>query len=132
MAAARPGWGQRRGGLRGASVPSRGARRLLAALLMALLPARPLGAAARRPPAGPPREPCGRTAAGVRRGRRGREPLLRGLGKEPRRRAPGPWGLRGTPEWWPQVVWQPGVQPSSQAGPISFAPGGPCGARSCG
>nr|XP_027313203.2 limbin isoform X1 [Anas platyrhynchos] len=65
MAAARPGWGQRRGGLRGASVPSRGARRLLAALLMALLPARPLGAAARRPPAGPPREPCGRTAAGV-------------------------------------------------------------------
>ncbi|XP_035403185.2 limbin isoform X3 [Cygnus atratus] len=65
MAAARPGWGQRRGGLRGAPAPPRGARRLLAALLMALLPARPLGAAAWRPPAGPPRQPCGRTAAGV-------------------------------------------------------------------
>ncbi|XP_040411444.1 limbin isoform X5 [Cygnus olor] len=65
MAAARPGWGQRRGGLRGAPAPPRGARRLLAAVLMALLPARPLGAAAWRPPAGPPREPCGRTAAGV-------------------------------------------------------------------
>ncbi|XP_065591867.1 limbin [Cyrtonyx montezumae] len=75
-AAARPGSGQRSEGLSGAPragpVPC-GAGRLLAGLLVVLLPSAPaqsLGAAAPRPPQGygvpgPPRGNCGRTAAGV-------------------------------------------------------------------
>ncbi|XP_031444227.1 limbin [Phasianus colchicus] len=75
-AEARPGSVQRSEGLRGvprAGPVPRGAVRLLAGLLVVLLPsapAQPLGAAARRPTQGhgmpgPPRGHCGRTAAGV-------------------------------------------------------------------